>query len=105
MDNFTLDKVKKILHKYKQDHLLSLYDTLSENEQNILINQILNIDFDEIISLYNNSMKDEHFDFNEISPLNHLEKKDFNSEELKYYSLLILFHIYVLNIFSHYLLH
>ena len=46
MDNFTLDKVKKILHKYKQDHLLSLYDTLSENEQNILINQILNIDFD-----------------------------------------------------------
>ena len=88
MDNFTLDKVKKILHKYKQDHLLSLYDTLSENEQNILINQILNIDFDEIISLYNNSMKDEHFDFNEISPLNHLEKKDFSSEELKYYSLL-----------------
>ena len=43
-----LNIVKEILKKYNQEHLLYFYDELSEEQQNILIDQILNIDFEKM---------------------------------------------------------
>ena len=40
-------KAKRILEKYNQEHILNFYDKLSEEKQNKLINQILNIDFEQ----------------------------------------------------------
>lgn len=86
MNSTDYELAKKILKKYNQEHLIYFYDELSECQKDLLINQILSINFEEIISLYNNSMKDEPFDINSISPLEHFEKSLFSNEELSYYN-------------------
>ena len=76
---------KQILNTYNQEHLLYFYDELSEQEKDILINQILRIDFNTILTLYKNSMRsndDEKLDF---SPLPHFEKDEFTKTELDYF--------------------
>lgn len=81
-----LKKAKEILRKYNQEHLLYFYDELSEEEKNILINQILNIDFEKIINLYNNSKKIEDLSKVEILPLPHIEKNKLTEKEINYYT-------------------
>ena len=44
-------KVKEILKKYNQEHLLEFYNELNNEEKETLVNQILTIDFDQIIIL------------------------------------------------------
>ena len=55
-----LNKIKNIVSKYNQEHLLSFYDELSPLEKDHLLNQIENIDFENILALYENSMKDDN---------------------------------------------
>ena len=81
-----LNIVKEILKKYNQEHLLYFYDELSEEQQNILIDQILNIDFEKIINLYVNSKKIEDTSNVKISPLPHIEKNKLTDKELDYYT-------------------
>lgn len=80
-----LKNAKDILKEYNQEHLLYFYDELSEEEKNMLINQILNIDFEKIINLYNNSKIDEDLSDVEISPLSHIEKDKISEKDLDYY--------------------
>ena len=63
MESPNFELAKNILKKYSQEHLLCLYDELNEEEKSKLIEQILNINFEEILNLYNNSMKDDNFSF------------------------------------------
>lgn len=84
--NYKLENAKKILKKYNQEHLLNFYDDISEEEKNILINQILNIDFDKIINLYINSKKNDKLYNINISPLPHIEKNKLSKSELIYYT-------------------
>ena len=58
MNKSNLENSMKILKKYNQEHLLNFYDSLTDEEKDILIRQILSIDFDEIFSLYDKSMTD-----------------------------------------------
>ena len=51
MDNQYL-KAKEILKKYNQEHLLAFYDKLTQEKKEKLINQILNINFEQINKLY-----------------------------------------------------
>ena len=81
-----LRTAKEILKKYNQEHLLYFYDELSEEEKNILINQILNIDFEKIINLYLNSKKVEDLSKVEILPLPHIEKDKLSEKEINYYT-------------------
>ena len=83
---YTIEDVKAKLKKYNQEHLLYFYDELSEEEKNILINQILNIDFEKIINLYVNSKKIEDTSDVKISPLPHIEKDKLTDKELNYYT-------------------
>ena len=50
---------KKTLTKYKQEHLLAFYDELNNQEKELLIHQICQIDFEQILNLYEFSKKDE----------------------------------------------
>ena len=81
-----LSRVKEILKKYNQEHLLYFYSELSDSEKEILLNQILNIDFEEILNLYKNSMSNEKLDISTVSPLPHFEKELFSSEEILEYT-------------------
>ena len=85
MESSNLECAKNILKKYNQEHLLCLYDELSEEEKNKLINQILRIDFEEILNLYDNSMKGDNFSYKTFSPLRHFEKDKLTQEQKMYY--------------------
>lgn len=84
--NNNLEKAKEILKKYNQEHLLCLYKDLPEDKQNILIEQILKIDFKQILSLYDNSMKKNNVIDEYVSPLTHFEKDKFTKDEIDYYT-------------------
>ena len=47
-----LEEVKQILKKYNQESLLNNYDKLDSENKKILLNDVLNIDFDNQIKLY-----------------------------------------------------
>ena len=86
MNSDDLEKSKNILRKYHQEHLLSFYDELSEEQKTSLVNQILSIDFDEIFSLYDNSMTDNFALTQKVTPLYHFEKSSFTDDEISLYT-------------------
>ena len=81
-----LNKAREILKTYNQEHLLQFYDELTETEQKNLINQILSIDFDEILYLYKKSKFDVTDSTEEVEPLPYFDKSKFSDEELEFYS-------------------
>lgn len=83
--NDKLTKVKDILAKYHQEHLLHFYNEISECEKEYLLNQIEHIDFELIKSLYENSKIIKEVDYNNISPLFHIEKEKLSSNEINTY--------------------
>ena len=86
MEASNLEHAKSILKKYNQEHLLCLYDELNEEEKSKLITQILEIDFEQILNLYDNSMKNDNFSYKTFSPLRHLEKNKLTKEQIDYYT-------------------
>ena len=83
-DKFT--RVKKLLEKYNQEHLLKFYDVLSQDEKETLLNQLSSIDFELITKLYNDSKVNTSIDYSEISPLPHIEKNRLSKDEIHYYT-------------------
>lgn len=79
-------KAKEILSKYGQEHLLNFYDELSQEEQKLLIGQILRIDFNEILTLYHNSMVEEENVLSRVTPLSHYEKEFLSTSESSVYT-------------------
>lgn len=77
---------KEILKKYGQEHLLENYENLSEENKNVLLNDILTIDFGEIAELYEQTKHKVEFENCKIEPIDHVEKAKLSDEELKKYS-------------------
>lgn len=83
-----LQKAKDILDKYKQMHLLNFYNDLTDTQKSNLLNQILNIDFDQIFKLYENSKIDDDYTNSVISPMPYIEKNLLSNDEFqKYYNI------------------
>ena len=80
-----LNKVKEILKEHNQEHLLNSYDKLSVEKKEILLNQILNINFDLIKNLYENANKKPEIMENEITPIEYVEKEKMTKEEKEKY--------------------
>lgn len=78
-------KAKNILSKYGQEHLLAFYDELDEDEKSILLEQICNIDFDQITTLYKNSLLPDSNNNEAISPLPYIDKSKLSNEEKLFY--------------------
>ena len=79
-----LKKVKSILKKYNQEHLLSFYNELAKEEKDNLLNQILHIDFDFIIGLYGHALDTDKSIADIIEPLpyhikNNIPKETFET--------------------------
>ena len=72
--NDTLEEAKTILKKYNQEHLLNGYEKLDEKKQNKLLEQILNIDFELIKSLYENNTKENIENDDVIEPIEYMDK-------------------------------
>ena len=83
MDN-TLEEAKAILKKYNQEHLLNGYENLDDKKKEQLLKQILNIDFELIKSLYENTTKDNSENNDVIEPMDYLDKNKLY-DDYKYY--------------------
>ncbi len=85
--NEKLNYCRKLLKEYNQEHLLEFYNDLNKDEKENLLNEILDLDFNEIISLYENS-KSINNNFYKISPIEHIEKNKLTKEQLYNYSII-----------------
>ena len=79
-----IEDVKKTLKKYGQEHLLNNYEKLDEKDQERLLRQIENIDFELIDSLYKNTKKELKQEDAKIEPIEYLDKYKLNGD-YKYY--------------------
>ena len=82
MDNY--EKAKKLVYTYHQEHLLKYYDELNEEQKKILINEILETDFELLNKLYNNIGKEKHTE-HDITPVSYIDKSKLTKEKAEYY--------------------
>ena len=73
---------KEILKKYGQEHLLSNYEKLSNEDKNRLLNDILTIDFGEISKLYEQTKHKIKFENCKIEPIEHVDKAKLSNESI-----------------------
>ena len=77
MENNT-EEIKWKLKKYGQEHLLRFYDEFDEKNKEKLLNQIANIDFELMNSLYNSTKKSNNQDDAKIEPIEYMDKFKLN---------------------------
>ncbi|MCI8655111.1 MAG: UDPGP type 1 family protein [Clostridia bacterium] len=75
-----LKEVEWKLKKYGQEHLLNRYEELDEAKQKRLLEQINNIDFNLINSLYENTKKEISLGESKIEPIQYYDKYKLNEE-------------------------
>ena len=67
------EEVIKLLEKYEQTHIIKLLDKLNEKQREALFNQINNIDFHQIVELYENTKKKIELKDNKIEAVKYLD--------------------------------
>jgi len=75
------NEAKKILEKYNQTHLLSQYEKLDNEKKEYLLNQIINIDFEQLNKLYENTKKEIESGEDKIEPISYIEKEKLSDYE------------------------
>ena len=76
---------KSILEKYNQEHLLLQYENLKDEKKEYLLKQIVNIDFEQINKLYEDTKKEIEFKEQKIEPISYIEKEELSNEEKERY--------------------
>ena len=79
------NKAKDILKKYKQQHIIELIDKSDLEVKNKLINQVLNIDFEELKELYDKTFEDLYVDLEELQPITGINPDRLTRYELEKY--------------------
>ena len=77
------EKVKGILQKYNQNHVIRFLETSNDEIRNNLIEQILKIDFEELKELYNKVFEEIYVDLEELQPIAGLNPDKLSKEQLK----------------------
>ncbi len=79
------EEAKEILKKYKQEHIIEFIDKSSLEVKDKLINQVLNIDFDELKELYEKTFEDIYVDLEELQPITGVNPDRLSNKELESY--------------------
>ena len=77
------EKVKEILQKYNQNHVIQFLETSNGQIRNNLIEQILKIDFEELKELYDKVFEEIYVDLEELQPIAGLNPNKLSKEQLK----------------------
>ena len=77
-NNYNIEEIQKKLKKYGQEHLLNFYNTLDQNKQKKLLEQIENIDFELMNSLYNTTKSENKEENKKIEPIDFIDKYKLN---------------------------
>ena len=80
------EKVKKILKDNKQEQLLIWYNKLIEQKREELLDQILDIDFEQVKQLYEETKKTKDFKDCKVEPLSYIDKEKLSQEEKQEYA-------------------
>ncbi|MGN1301698.1 MAG: hypothetical protein ACI4U9_04155 [Clostridia bacterium] len=80
-----IKNVKEILQKYGQEHLLSNFDKLSEEKKEELLEQILQIDFEQMKKLYEGVGKTVEDTNVKIEPISYVEKETIEESKKQEY--------------------
>ena len=80
------NEAKKKLEQYSQIHLLSQYEKLNDEKKEYLLNQIINIDFEQLNKLYEQTKKEIQLGEGKIEPIQYIEKEKLSKEEKEKYS-------------------
>lgn len=83
--NEKLKKAQELVKKYNQEHLLKFYDEKSDEEKEILLDQILSIDFDLMNQLYDKVIVPPDLEDVEIEPIDYVDKSKLTATETKVY--------------------
>jgi len=76
---------KEIVGKYGQSHLLSNYEKMEEEVKEQLLEQILKINFEQVIELYQTIKNDVPHESANIEPTPYIDKELLSKEELDRY--------------------
>lgn len=76
-----IEKAKQILEQYNQNHIINLLNKLDEKRQIELANQVLSIDFHQIMELYDNTKREIEIKQNKIEPITYLDKAKLSKQE------------------------
>lgn len=71
------------LKKYNQEHVIEIMNSFTEEEKEAISEQILDMNFDTIKSLYDELSKDDSKFGNNIEPIHALRKEKISEEELE----------------------
>jgi UDP-N-acetylglucosamine pyrophosphorylase len=83
MSNY--EKAKGIVTKYNQEHLLNNYDKIEEGKKDKIVQQILQINFEQIKDLYKKTQSKEAKSADIIEPTSYINKEELREEELNKY--------------------
>lgn len=78
-----LENVKKILSMYGQEHLIQFYNELTDSQRSNLLKQILSIDFEQILYLYEKSKSDVLDTTEEMEPISYIVKDNLSQSKEK----------------------
>lgn len=76
------EEAKNLLEKYGQTHILKSYERLNEEGKEKLLEQVARIDFDKMLTLYENSKKTPEISNSVIEPIEYKDSAKL-SEEIK----------------------
>ena len=79
------NKAKEILNKYNQEHIIKLIEKSDVETKSKIINQVLDIDFEEIKELYNKTFEDLYVDLEELNPIAGINPDKLSEKELEQY--------------------
>lgn len=77
---------KEKIEEYNQVQLLNYYNELEESQKEELLNDILNIDFEQIEKLYNQTKIKNKIGKDIIEPINYVDKEKLTKEQKEYFS-------------------
>ena len=83
-----IEEAEQTLKKYNQNHIINLLDKLDYEKKEELINQINNIDFHQILELYENTKKELEIKENKIEAIKYLDKEKLTSNEKEQFNYL-----------------
>ena len=80
-----LKKVKELLKKYNQEHLLGAYEEFDDIQKEFLLDQILDIDFEQMEKLYQKTQKPIEMGDVKVEPISYKDKYKMPTEEFEKY--------------------
>lgn len=76
----------KKLEEYSQEHLINIIEKFEKDKQEKIINEILELDFEEIKELYQVLKDGQIVDSTDIKPIDYVDKNSLTTEEIERYS-------------------